>query len=414
MISNVIKSKFFKNVSISSMAIAVAQILQLAVFLLLAKYITQGELGEYSIYMSYLSILASIGMLQYQLTIVHIDASNLNSSVVLSLTIATILSFFIWLSIELIFSLDNSVLRFLPLHIFMSFLTSIASYLLIRFEMFIHLAVLRITPIILLMSELLIYNFITDDILKLDYLVIFHIASIGFTGIVFFIYTLKLLENYKINLKDTINLLFEKRKFALITTPGIFINSFAYNIPTIIVGSFFGQAMAAQYFLAMRLFNIISIASKSIYDVYHGKLSYFVRNNSGEESARFYVNLKKLLSFISVLTFILFIILPPVFIPIFFDENEWKETIYFLQILAPLAAITLYVVPRSIIFLVHEKLKEDFKNHILLLILISISWTIAIILHSVYMGMLIYVVLNIMRYMYISLRINKIVNEENK
>jgi hypothetical protein len=60
---------------------------------------------------------------------------------------------------------------------------------------------------------------------------------------------------------------------------------------------------------------------------------------------------------------------------------------------------------------VHEKLKEDFNNHVLLLILVSISWSIAIVLNNVYAGIIIYVILNIIRYVYISLKINKIVKE---
>jgi O-antigen/teichoic acid export membrane protein len=411
MIKKVIKSKFFQNVSISSFSIVIAQILQLLVFLLLTKYITQSELGEYSVYMSYLAIIASVGMLQYQLTIVHIESERLNSSIIISLSIAIILSIFIWLLIEYMVTFDKTLLKFLPIHIFMSFLLSISTYLLVRFEKFVYLAILRVLPIILLMSEILIYHFTIDDKLKLDYLVIFHISAVGLSGVIFFIYSLKLYEKHTVNLKDMIKLLYEKREFALVTTPGVFINSFAYNIPTIIVGNFFGQAMAAQYFLAMRLFNIISIASKSIYDVYHGKLAYFVRNDLKDDSIKFYKNLKKLLLFISIVTLLLFIILPPILVPLFFKVDEWNETIYFLQILSALAAITLYVVPRSIVFVVHEKLKEDFNNHVLLLILVSISWSMAIVLNNVYAGIIIYVILNIIRYVYISLKINKIVKE---
>jgi len=407
-------SRFFKNISISAISIVIAQILQLGVFLLLAKYITQEELGEYSIYMSYLAILGSVGMLQYQLTIVHIEKERLNSAIAISLSIAMILSLLCWLVIEFFLSFDNNLLKFLPIHIFMSFLTSITIYILIRFEKFRYLAILRVLPITVLMSEILIYHFTSDSKLKLYYIVIFHISAIGISGIMFFIYGLGLLKDYRINFKDTIELLLQKRKFALITTPSVFINSFAYNIPTVVVGSFFGQAMAAQYFLAMRLFNIIAIVSQSIYDVYHGKLAYYVRNNLEEESIRFYKNLKNILFFISIVIMISFIFLPPILIPIFFEENKWKETIYFLQILAPLAAMTLYVVPRSCMFFVYEKLKENFKNSVMLLFIIIVSWSVAIFQNNVFYGIVLYMLLNSMRYISISYMLNNFIKNRKE
>lgn len=246
MIKRAVQSRFFRNVSVSSLSIIIAQVLQLSVFLLLSKYITQDDLGLYSIYLSYLAIVASIGMLQYQLTIVHIEKENLNSAVFISFIIAVVLAVSLF-GILMLFGLNESILIYLPLHIFMSFMLSITTNLLIRFELFDTLALLRVSPIVLLFSSIVGYHLLTDLKLELSYIVIFQILSLFISVVVFFsVVAKKLTGILYFESKNILHVIKEKREFALITTPGVFINSFAYNIPTIIVGHYFSQSLAAQ------------------------------------------------------------------------------------------------------------------------------------------------------------------------
>ncbi len=397
-------SAFFKNVGVLSLSVALSQLFQILSLLVLAATVKQAEMGVYTIYLSLLSIVSSVGLLQYDQALVHMEDEK-EKDVVSALLFLSLLSSAAVFVVSLVLSYPLG--KLLSAHLFFSMLMLIAIRYMTRKRYFKRLAAVRVAPPAIFFLAVSFFSW--TGLLSVSFEIVYiHLLSLSVVSIFSIAWVITHLEGISFSVSKIFSFFKEKREFAILTMPGTLINSFSYNIPTVIIGRFFGEAAAAQFFLALRGINVISILSTALYNVIHGTIAALYREGNREKIKNLIERYRKKMFFVSFAAMLAIISLSTLLE--FFDFTaEWRDTLFYLQIMAPLAAITLFVVPLSSVFFVFERLGVDFFNNTTLLFLVIFSWGIAIFMHNIVAGVLLYTLLSIVRYFYILYKIKEIV-----
>ncbi len=403
-----LKSKFVKDSGLLVFSSIIAQALQLITVFIAARIISQSDLGDYTIFLSNVAIMASIGILQYEISLVNLDESKLSVGIFSSVIILFLLSS-LYGTIFYLFGYDFSL--YLSLYIFFSLFINMMILLLTRYKHFklmfsLHLSSAFFMPIFMIIC------FIFNLQINISDLLLFQVCVVVVSSIAYGYLTLKFV-NFMLpnNLLQNIQMfLSDKKDFALISAPGNFINSVAYNIPVILIGNFFGKEMSAQFFMAIRFSSFIQLLGGILYKVYHSRLAHYVRINDKKAALIAYKKIKKVLFALGFLSTALLIVVAPIIVPIVLGEG-WNNTVLFTQIYAPLTGVMLFIAPLSVSYFVFEQHKKNFINSVIFLVITLISFITGIIINNLLIGLSLFVTLNILRYIFIYFQINSMMKE---
>ena len=106
------KSDFFKNVTTLITGTVIAQLIPLLLRPVLSRIYSEEEFGTFTIYLSIIGILGSVGNLKYEGSIVLPDTDKKASALVLGSLIVSLLFSVVWLLVFLIF--ENNIIEIYP------------------------------------------------------------------------------------------------------------------------------------------------------------------------------------------------------------------------------------------------------------------------------------------------------------
>lgn len=161
--------------------------------------------------------------------------------------------------------------------------------------------------------------------------------------------------------KDLLNRVKKYKKFPFFSMPADGINSFAKELPNMMLNSIFGTDVAGFYSLTQRILRIpIAFISSAMTDVFRERASVDAREK-GNCRGIFVVTLKYLLLF-SIVPFLAIFLFAPTLTPIILGE-QWVEVggyiriltpLFFLQFIASPLGATLYIKERQKYFLLWQ------------------------------------------------------------
>ena len=144
------------------------------------------------------------------------------------------------------------------------------------------------------------------------------------------------------------------------------INRFSNQLPVFMLSTYSGAAVVGVYNLAIRMLDLpVTLISSSVGEVFRQKATEDF-HNIGNCRAIF-VKVVRSLSLIAIVPFFILIFFGPDLFGVFFGE-EWKEAGRFGQILGLLFVFRFIVRPTTYLFVLADKLKEDFYLHVWMLI----------------------------------------------
>lgn len=289
-LKKILEKKFFHNVFILSSGVAIAQIIVLAVSLLLARLYSADDFGYYQYYQSLLAFLIVISALRYDFAILVADKEkevfNLGtlSTIIICcftiiLTIATTIIYLFKISIPNMPSVIYKYLWLLPISFFFASICQVLGQILIRFSNF------------KLISKTKIYQACGLSFFQLS-IALFQKGPFGlflgdaigkFFGISSIIKWLK--HKYSSSQfyisKTQIKYVSKKyRNYAIYSTPGTLLNIISLYLPNFFWGGIFGYNILGYYSLADKIFLIpFLLIGQSIAQVYVARLRELLTNN---------------------------------------------------------------------------------------------------------------------------------------
>ena len=152
-------------------------------------------------------------------------------------------------------------------------------------------------------------------------------------------------------------------KFSL---PSEFINRFSNQLPVFMLSMFAGPAVVGVYNLSVRMLGLpISLVGSAVGEVFRQRATEdFHKQGNCQEI--FIKTLRGLFS-ISIIPFVILIIWAPDLFAFVFGE-KWRDAGTFSQILSIFFLFRFFVSPLSFLFILGQKLKEDFYWHIWMLV----------------------------------------------
>jgi O-antigen/teichoic acid export membrane protein len=165
--------------------------------------------------------------------------------------------------------------------------------------------------------------------------------------------------------KITANL-FRYRKFPLIDTWGIIINNLSWQLPTLMLSSYFSQSIVGYYSLANRVLMLpMTIVGNAIAQVFYQRAS---ETYSGKGSLANLTDIVfRRLSAISLYPALLLSVLGYDLFKLVFGA-EWAEAGIYVQILGPWLFFLFISSPLSTLFSIMERQELAFLIHLLILV----------------------------------------------
>jgi len=324
-----VKSEFWKNV----FRLANSSVLTILISLLTLPVITRlydpSVFGEFQIFLSTIGILSVVSSFKYEMAIVlpknRIEANAVFTLSLLLLILTTgvfaVLFYFLgsWFLAFINAEVLEPYIALLVISIFLSGLVQIAGYVLTREKKFHKL------------SNNQIIEVFTTQSLKVG----LGMASPTFMGL-FISQIVGYILNIYLTMKTTgisfmfsgkkIRIVFHKYiKFLLYSTPAIFVNTVALQLPIFFIAKYFGAEFLGYYVFAVKLIDIpLGIAGNAISQVYY-KEAIDQFHQSIQHLFTLYRNtMKKLIFFMIIPSIIIYFLAEPL-IP-YILGSKWSVT----------------------------------------------------------------------------------------
>lgn len=188
--------------------------------------------------------------------------------------------------------------------------------------------------------------------------------------------------------KDLLDTAKEYKEFPLLSMPADGINSFANQLPNILLNSLFGSSTAGFYSMTHRVLGLpVSFVSSAMTDVYRERASADYREK-GDSRGIFLATLKYLTLF-SLPIFIFLFLFAPAIVP-FLLGDQWVEVGRYIRILTPLFLFRFIASPLSSTLYINKKQKHLLLWQIGLLICTVASFYIGNMLGSEHLSLTIF------------------------
>lgn len=400
---------FIRSVGGLTLATFLAQAVGIVSMIIVARLVEQSEIGVFSVFTAYVSMIVPISSLSYQQSIPNAREGGEYHSLlqgILGLSIMTaVLSWWIlWVA-------GYPYPGLLGACIFGESLTQTAGLVNVRNQTFKPMMWARILPSLLLLVMVLLFLSLRDTMGAKE-LILARLTASGLVGMLYGWYTLHSpLRSSSFRWCSIFGVLVRHRKFVLYVSPSQLFHMMAFNLPTLLIQRFIGSVEAAQYSQTIRFcFAPTTMVSQSISQVYHSKLAYMVRTRSAEAYSQFRLIGRLLLVAGTVLGIVVALVFPPVLV--FLLGPNWEMAGQMVRIMAPLYGVMLAISPLEVSFLVSEKQQYALVNHFVSLLISIVAFGAAILTDNLLLGIALFTALSIVRYAFIYLKIRVLTNTQ--
>jgi O-antigen/teichoic acid export membrane protein len=402
MINKLTKNYLVNKVAFLFSGLLVTNIINLLGFFIIAKLFSVTTLGEYYMFIATASILNVFLTLGYLHSIPILKDDELKD-MYLSITLLSILVLI--LVSPLIYYFFDFALLLLVFSLAQVF-TSLSQQVFIKDQLIKKLNITNIGTSISNMCFTIGSFYLFGD--NLFYLILMTTLSSTLVNLTVYLIYLKSYNLFYLRSLE-INILKKYIKFVKYIGPGMAFHTIAYQIPILIAGNFFSPAVAAYYNMAFKLVYLpATLISASVSQVFVGKLS--INNRNGENIFQSFNDLAKYMAIVAILFIISTITILPYFIEIFFGE-KWIGSIEISFALLPLVFSLIAISPLTNVFQFTNNQEKVFILHFFSFLISLISFAIGVFLRDFVIGVYIFTISMLIRYVIIMLALNKLKKE---
>jgi len=379
------KYPIFKNVLTMLSSSSVSQVIPFVTAPVLTRLYSPSDFGLYEIYYSIMTIFVVIPNLRLENAVLIEKDDNKSVNIFFICILSNL--FFLLLGLIAIFILDTAIvefydlevnstkwLYFIPVGMFLSSTYNLFSLWLVRYEKYKGLSINRI---LLTVSNALIQ--ISFGLLFFGFkgLIYGNVLSYFLSLILMGYSCIKILNviSFKLNKKDFIDGLRSNKDFIFYTLPGDFINGFANQLPTLLIGKYFNSASLGYYSMARRIVGLpLGFISGAIQDV-------FKKESTNEYNEKGTILKTYKVTFLILLVFGMFLvggiyIFGDTLITLFLGIN-WEPSIPIIKILSVLFVLKFISGTLNFVFLIRGKQKLDLYFQFLQLIVVLITFNLS-------------------------------------
>jgi O-antigen/teichoic acid export membrane protein len=190
-----------------------------------------------------------------------------------------------------------------------------------------------------------------------------------------------------------------------------FLNLMAFNLPVLIIEGWFGPGAAAQYAYVLRFgFGPVSLIGGALYQVFYGYLSEAIRTDSHKMQAQF-LRVRIKVGFVACIVACVIAVLYPMGFKYILGD-DWLDAGWMAVIYSPFFAVMLYLTPLTVVLNVFSRQKIELKSQAHYFLLSVFSFSLAILLDSLWIGIVLFSLLGSLRYMLLLKDINGILAEK--
>lgn len=416
-IKNKLNQEYYKNILTVAMGVFFTQFLIVILSPILTRYYSKESFGTIALFLSFVNIFTVISTGRYENAIVlpKDDSRARNLFVFLILLLVGIT--FIYYVVIFFIGADNLVawanfesgiwIFSLPLLILLNALFFVARNYLVRNKKYKTTTYAGISKSVVLNIILLIGCVLTPHPI---YFLVANILSQLFET-VYLIYCIHKEEKNMladVNTESVKRVLKEYKNFPKYSLPGDLINVYTTQNSTILLASFFSDAIVGLYSITQRVLGIpIKLISGSTLEVYKQKAAEEYAKN--KDCSSLFISTLKTLVLMSLLPTIILMAFSPFIFSLVFGE-EWIKAGYYARYLSIMFFFQFTCSPLGFTLLIANKQKTNLFWQIGLLILSTIAIYLGYILKSPDMSILLYsIAYSIMYiiYLYLSYKASK-------
>lgn len=382
---------------------------------ILTRLFSVEEFGNFSLYISILSLLMMLGTFQYEKGIIIADEDELSLDILgLSLMILTALTsiiFIVCISMMsfAVWSASPIILILLPFGFFFAGLFNILMQWSLRKKSFKTIGKAKVKQSLL------------GNLVKISFgLFNFNHAGLIIGSIILHLVgSVCLLKALFVDMRKTVyhfevdaikNVAFKYKNFPIYSMPARLLNTAGIQLPVLFMTLVFGLSTVGQFSLANSILSLpMMIIGQSIGDVFLAELSTIGKVNPNK-SKRLMTKLVKRLFLIGLIPTLIVVIFGPVLFSMIFGE-EWYIAGVFARILSIVTLPRLCFSLTVRVFTVFEKQQSILKLDILRVILVSLGFGISFILGlNIIITLLIYAIMMALVYLVTFLSALRLVN----
>lgn len=354
-------SEFSRNLITVFTGSTVAALIPILIMPIITRIYTVNDIGVYGIFVSIVTIIASIVTLRYELAIL-LPKSKFGANIVTNLALNTTIIFSIICVITAyiytqivhhpLMDIENPEIFVLLcfVAIILTAFYQIFTYLFNRHALFKNTSQNKVL-------QNLSMGFAQITLFSLSQswsLLIGHIIGLAVTNVLLMKYSFKNnLWVYSLKKSHQLSAAKRYKNFALIDVPSVIFSTSASHIPNILFAAFYSPTVAGYYFLTQKVLQApITLISKSVLEVFKEKAAKDYRTVGNAKSI--FIKTFKLLLLISIPSTI-FLFFSIEYLISFFFGTKWLESAYYAQILLPSLALRFISNPLSFMLYIGQK-----------------------------------------------------------
>ncbi len=332
-----ITSEFTKNVIKLFSGTALGNAIAFLALPVLTRLYTKDALGDLQLFLSTITTFGVVSSLKYELAIVLPKEKKAgNYLIILSLLVlilfSTIVSILFILGGSSFLRLLNAeslqpYIYFICLGIFLMGLMQALQYVLVRSKKFGELARNKVIQIATTQIIAISLGFFYPSFVSL-----LTAQLIGFFTAAFLILRKGYIEYSDFNLRDLLRYAFEYKKFPLINTSMVFLNTLSLQLPVFMFKKYFSSDVVGLYMVANRLINIpLNLIGRSVSQVYFQSATEAYHEGKNKLLKIYKTTVKRLAIIAIIPLFIVLTLAPP--LVGFLLGKDWTEAGVFMQII---------------------------------------------------------------------------------
>jgi O-antigen/teichoic acid export membrane protein len=399
-LSRLLRSRFTKRVGSLSLATLVGQAIGLLSLAIIARTFAQEDVGAYGVFLSYGAIATALALLCYEISLPNLPEEDVPAFLAGLMALATLAGGLVLIG----FSIAGYEYAW-PLALFIAAggIGKLSEMANIRSQRFKLIAVFRLANPLLL---LFILGMVFVLGLRNPALIIWGNAlAVTVTAVVYG--TISLRPHLKAFAPSRLlALMLDKKMNALLLAPSEIANNAAYNLPVILIDSYFSAALAAQYSMMLKFcFGPAGLIGSVVGQVYHGHLADSIRHGDTGIYER-YRQMRNYLLLAGGGIAVGIITMFPWLMRLILGEG-WDEAGAFAQILAPIVGAMVVSAPLSMVFYVTERQGFLFAVQFGYLAISLVAFGVAIGVSNLWFGIALFSALSMVRYWIILSKIDR-------
>lgn len=387
---------------------ALAQIVQMLNFVVLAKLYALPDVGVYSVFVAVVSTLAPAAVLGYEMLIPACADDDLDVFLraLLLMLPATVLALVL---LAMLLSYGHAAA--LGLWVFGAVVLRVAEMHNVRRNRFAWVAIARIAPP--LTMAILLASYWARGVGDITQLILWQSGLTLLSGLVYAAWTLpRSLFRGEHRVADLKAVMLAKLNAPIYLLPSNLLNLLAYNLPVLVIGKWFGPELAAQYAYVLRFgFGPVGLIGGTLYQVFYGFLSEAARTGNRAMFAQF-VRARRLVGWAALAAAAAMALVYPLAFRLAFGAS-WETAGWIAMIFAPFFAAMLYLTPQSVSLNVFNRQHVELRTQWHYFLVSICSFGLALLSNNAWVGFILFSGLGCLRYLLLYREIEKVLVEHN-